>query len=246
MKPILIAVVGCFLAVVAVLFVVWQSGPGASNAVTANATESPGRSVVPAASSNPVDSEALARLDALDREVSDLRAQLAALKSGADRQPSATPAAIESQSPPSAGQMSAAEHESVLKVIEEDRAEQKRKQDEERQQRDLQNALAHADRAAQKYGLTMDQKKGLVDVFVLDAEKSNDLQTLIQQQSFNGDRETIRKAFTDLDSWRMDELTKRLGADLAQQIHDGEFNRFGGPRGGQRGNRNGGGQGQGG
>ena len=243
MKPILIAVVGCLLAVVAVVFVVWQPRPDSSNAATASVTESPGRSAVPATTSSPADSEALARLDALDREVADLRAQLAALRSSADRQPSATPAAIETQTPPSTGQMSAAEHESVLKVIEEDRAEQKRKQDEERQQRDLQNALAHADRAAQKYGLTMDQKKGLVDVFVLDAERSNDLQTLMQQQGFNGDRETIRKAFTDLDSWRMDELTKRFGADLAQQIRDGEF---GGPRGRQRGNRNGGGPGQGG
>jgi hypothetical protein len=191
-----------------------------------------------------MDTETVARLDALDREVSDLRAQLAVLKSGAERQPSVAPAAIETESHASMGEMTAAEHESVLKVIEEDRADQKRKQDEERQQRDLQNALAHADRAAQKYGLTMDQKKGLVDVFVLDAQKSNDLQTFMQQQGFNGDRQAIRKAFTDLDDWRTDELTKRFGADLAQQIHDGEFNR--GPRGGQRGNRNGGGAGQGG
>ena len=241
LKPILIAVVGCLLAVAAVVFVIAQPR---HEAVTATVTDSPGRSAAPA--SSPADSETLARLDALDREIADLRAQLAAVKSGADRQPTATPAVVERETPPPTGGMSAAEHESVLKVIAEDRAEQKRKQDEERQQRDLQNALARADRAAQKYGLTMDQKKGLVDVFVQDAEKSNDLQTLMQQQGFNGDREAIRKAFTDLDTWRTDELTKRLGADLAQQVHDGEFNRFGGPRGGQRGNRNGGGPGQGG
>lgn len=238
MKPILIAVVGCLLAVAAVVFVVCQPRSGASNATTASITDSPGRSASPAASPSPGDTEALARLDALDREVSELRAQIAALKSSAARQPSAELAAVETESHPSTGEMTSAEHESVLKVIAEDRAEQKRKQDEERQQRDLQNALAHADRAAQKYGLSMDQKKGLVDVFVLDAQKSNDLQTFMQQQGFNGDREAMRKAFTDLDDWRTDELTKRFGPDLAQQIHDGEFNR--GPRGGPRGNRNGG------
>jgi hypothetical protein len=240
LKPILIAVVGCLLAVAAVVFVVCQ--PRNSNATTAGMADSSGPSAAPAASSGAADAEALARLDALDREVSDLRAQLAALKSGADRQVSAAPAAVETES--HSNDMTAAEHESVLKVIAEDRAEQKRKQDEDRQQRELQNALAHADRAAQKYGLSLDQKKGLVDVFVLDAQKSNDLQTFMQQQGFNGDREAIRKAFTDLDDWRTSELTKRFGADLAQQIHDGEFNR--GPRGGQRGNRNGGGPGQGG
>lgn len=234
---------GCLLAVAAIVFVIAQPRP---ESATATVADSPGRSAALTPSSSPADSETLARLDALDREIADLRAQLAAVRSGADRQPTATPVAVEAENAPSTGGMSAAEHESVLKVIAEDRAEQKRKQDEERQQRDLQNALAHADRAAQKYGLTMDQKKGLADVFVQDAEKSNDLQTHMQQQGFNGDREAIRKAFSDLDTWRTDELTKRLGADLAQQIHDGEFNRFGGPRGGQRGNRNGGGPGQGG
>jgi hypothetical protein len=64
----------------------------------------------------------------------------------------------------------------------------------------------------------------------------------MQTQGFNVDREAMRKAFSDLDAWRMDELTKRFGPDLAQQVHDGEFSGFpGGPGGARRGNRNGGG-----
>jgi hypothetical protein len=190
--------------------------------------------------------ETLARLDALAAQMSELRTEMAALKAGANRE--SVPELARTEKPEAvetAAAVSPIQRDAILKVIADDRAELKRKQDEEQAQRDLQNALTRADRAAQKYGLNVDQRKGLVDVLVADAQKTNELRTQMMAQGFNGDREAMRKAFTDLDTWRMDELNKRVGPDLAQQVHDGEFNGFPGGPGGQagarRGNRGGGG-----
>jgi hypothetical protein len=169
---------------------------------------------------------------------------MGALKAGANRE--SVPELARTEKPEAVETTAAVtpiQRDAILKVIEDDRAEQKRKAEEEQAQRDLQNALARADRAAQKYGLNVDQRKGLVDVLVADAQKTSELRNQMMSQGFNGDREAMRKAFTDLDTWRMDELTKRVGPDLAQQVHDGEFNGFpGGPGGGgqRRGNRGGG------
>jgi hypothetical protein len=191
--------------------------------------------------------ETLARLDALAAQMSELRSEMAAIKAGANRE--SVPELARTEKPEAVEATAAVtpiQRDAILKVIADDRAEQKRKADEEQAQRDLQNALARADRAVQKYGLNPDQRKGLVDVLVADAAKTNELRTQMMSQGFNGDREAMRKAFTDLDTWRMDELNKRVGPDLAQQVHDGEFNGFPGGPGGQggarRGNRAGGGQ----
>ena len=239
-----------FLLVAAILFVLLTGAIAVflftgTPAAPAPASAASSLSAAPApAESTRANEETLARLDALSREITDLRAEFAALKAGAEREP--VPSTIAAEKPESietpAG-VSPVQRDAILKVIADDRAEQKRKQDEEQAQRDLQNALARADKAALKYGLTVDQKKGLVDVFVADAQKATDLRNQMMNQGFNGDREAMRKAFTDLDTWRMDELTKRMGPDLAQQVHDGEFNGFfgGGPGGPRRGNRAGGG-----
>lgn len=234
-----VLVVLLFGAIAVFLVTGTPTPPSAASTSTASS-----QSAAPADSVRGNDDTA-ARLEALSREVTSLREELAALKAGAARE--SVPAAVPDAKPESAetqGGISPVQRDAILKVIADDRAEQKRKADEEQQQRDLQNALARADRAALKYGLTVDQKKGLVDVLLADAQKSADLRNQMMNQGFNGDREAMRKAFTDLDTWRMDELTKRMGPDLAQQVHDGEFNGFGGgpPGGGRRGNRGGGGQ----
>ena len=183
--------------------------------------------------------ETLARMDALALEMTELRSEMAALKAGANRE--SVPELARTEKPESVEAPTAVSHiqrDAILKVIADDRAETKRKQEEEQQQRDLQNALARAERASQKYGLNVDQRKGLVDVFLADAQKTSDLRTQMMTQGFNVDREAMRKAFTDLDAWRMDELTKRVGPDMAQQVHDGEFKGFPGmPGGARRGNR---------
>jgi hypothetical protein len=239
-----------FLVIAAILFVLLAGAISIFLFLGTSAPPAPASSAISAPASAPTESgrandETLARLDALAREITDLREEVAALKASAQRE--AVPAATLDAKPESVETSAAVtpvQRDAILKVIADDRAEQKRKQDEEQAQRDLQNALARADKAALKYGLTVDQKKGLVDVFVADAQKSSDLRNQMMNQGFNGDREAMRKAFTDLDTWRMDELSKRMGPDLAQQVHDGEFPGFfggGGPPGQRRGNRGGGG-----
>lgn len=243
-----------FLLIAAILFVLLTGAIAvffytSTSAPPASVTAASSPSTAPAsAESAHANEETLARLDALTREITDLREEVAALKAGAQRE--SVPAAATEAKPESvetSASITPVQRDAILKVIADDRAEQKRKQDEEQAQRDLQNALARADKAALKYGLNVDQRKGLVDVFVADAQKSTDLRNQMMNQGFNGDREAMRKAFTDLDTWRMDELTKRMGPDLAQQVHDGEFNGFGGgpPGVGRRGNRPGGGPGGG-
>jgi hypothetical protein len=243
-----------FLIVAVVLLVLLTAGLaftlfGGKNPGTAEETgkTSASSSATPSSSASAHrEDETLARLDALSSQISEIRTEMAELKASASRESVPELALAEKpETVETAAAVTPIQRNAILKVIEDDRAEQKRKAEEEQAQRDLQNALARADRAAQKYGLNVDQRKGLVDVLVADAQKTNELRTQMMAQGFNGDREAMRKAFTDLDTWRMDELTKRVGPDLAQQVHDGEFNGFPGGPGGQagsrRGNRGGGG-----
>jgi hypothetical protein len=247
MKSILIVAVVLLVLLTAGLAFALFDGKSAPSAEEAGQTPASSAAAPAAGASAHHEDETLARLDALSAQMTEIKSEMAALKASASRESvpeqarEAKPEAVEA-----AAAMTPVQRDAILKVIADDRAEQKRKADEEQAQRDLQNALARADRAAQKYGLNVDQRKGLVDVFVADAQKSTDLRNQMMNQGFNGDREAMRKAFTDLDTWRMDELTKRMGPDLAQQVHDGEFpGMFGGgpPGGGRRGNRGAGGGG---
>ena len=173
--------------------------------------------------------ETLARIDALGREVDDLRAQVAALKAGAAREPAA---AVVAEKPVEEASTSfVADHrDAILRVIEEDRQEQKRKADEEQRARELQAALARAERTAKEFGLGHDQEKSLADVYILERAKIDDLRTQMRDQT--GDPAAMRQSFRELRDWRLNELTTRLGADLAQKINDTDAQAFRGAFGG--------------
>ena len=68
----------------------------------------------------------------------------------------------------------------------------------------------------------------------------------MRNQRGQGDPESARNAFQEFREWRTAELTKRLGADLAQQVNESDMagfrGGFGGRNGGQGQGRNGGGQ----
>jgi hypothetical protein len=115
-------------------------------------------------------------------------------------------------------------------VIEEDRQEQKRKADEEQRARELQAALARAERTAKEFGLGHDQEKSLADVYILERAKIDDLRTQMRDQT--GDPAAMRQSFRELRDWRLNELTTRLGADLAQKINDTDAQAFRGAFGG--------------
>jgi hypothetical protein len=180
----------------------------------------------PAASES---ADTLARIDALGREVDDLRAQVAALKAGAAREPAA-PVVAEKPVEEASTSFVADHRDAILRVIEEDRQEQKRKADEEQRARELQAALARAERTAKEFGLGHDQEKSLADVYILERAKIDDLRTQMRDQT--GDPAAMRQSFRELRDWRLNELTTRLGADLAQKINDTDAQAFRGAFGG--------------
>lgn len=187
--------------------------------------------------------EILARLDALGREVGDLRTQIASLQAGAAREPVAEAGDASRRAEPidESSSAFAAEHrDAILRVIEEDRAEQKRKQDEEQRARDLQTALARAERTAKQFGLAQDQQKALADVYILEREKMEGLRAQMRDPFAAGnDPEALRQSFRDVRDWRLNELTNRFGPELAEKINDADFERFRGGfgGGGRRGSR---------
>lgn len=213
-----------------------QSEHRTATAVGASSASPP--AVQPATTDTRSD-EVLARLDAFAREIDDLRAQIAALKAGSAREPAAEAAPQKALDEPAAS-FAAAHRDAILKVIDDDRQEQKRKQDEEQRARDLQSALARAERTAKQFGLVGDQQKSLADVYILERQKIDDLRNRMRDQGGAvADPEAMRQGFQDLRDWRLNELTIRLGADLAGKINDADFQRFGGGfgPGGRRGNR---------
>src|SRR6266850_7696307 len=172
MKTFLLATVSVLVLLTAGLAIALFRGKSAAPAEEAARTSGSTSAVPMSSATTHGDDGTLARLDALSREITELRAEMAALKAGAERESvpqlasAEKPESIETQT-----SVNPIQRDAILKVIADDRAEQKRKQDDEQRQRDLEAALARADRAAQKYGLTVDQRKGLVDVLLADAQK---------------------------------------------------------------------------
>lgn len=217
-----------------------------SNATAASSPEAPrfatARGTTPDGPRNPSD-EILARMDALAREVDDLRAQVAALEVGAEREPAVVAASAESPVDESATTYAAVHRDAILKVIEDDRLAQQKKREEDQRARDLQQTLARAERTAKRFGLTPDQQKSLADVYILERAKMEDFRSQYRDQGGMGaDPDQMRTAFTELRDWRLTELTNRLGPDLAKQVNDSDYERFRDGAGGRRGNR---GQGEG-
>ncbi len=221
-------------------------GNGRTAAVEARTAAAPA-SVQSQSGSLAESAETLARIDALGREVESLRAEIAALKAGAAREPAAA-AAPEKPLDEVASNYVAEHRDSILKVIDEDRQEQKRKAEEEQRARELQAALARAERTAKEFGLGHDQEKSLADVYILERQKIDDMRTAMRDQT--GDPATMRQNFRELRDWRLNELTTRLGAELAEKINEtdaqafrGAFGGGGGGGGGRRGNGGNGGNG---
>ena len=192
--------------------------------------------------------EVLQRLDALSREVDLLREQVSAMKTSAAREPAPEIAAAAQPVDETPSTFAAEHRNAILKVIEEDREAQKRKADEEQRARDLQASLARAERTAKQFGLAQDQQKALADVYILERQKMEEIRNQFAAQGGpGGDPEAMRTSFRELRDWRMNELTVRLGAELAEKINESDVaafrGGFGGPGGGsgRRGNRNGGG-----
>jgi hypothetical protein len=177
-------------------------------------------------------SKLVARIESLNQEVNDLHLELLRLKEDKTRTPAAAAEPVKVAEVETTN-FAVQHRDSILKIIAQDREDQDRKKEEERKARDLENILARADRAAKKLGLNATHQKALADVYILERQKMDDMRNLRGQ----GDPEAARTAFQEFRDWRTAELTKRLGADLAQQVSEYDQAGF---RGGGFGGRNGG------
>jgi hypothetical protein len=247
-KAALVLVSLCFVLALGALGLFYFGGREAPNEHRAATSSSMSNSTSQPATTDGRSDEVLARLDGFARELDELRAQIAVLKTGAAREPAVEIAAQKPLDEP-ASTFAALHRDAILKVIDDDRQEQKRKQDEEQRARDLQTAMARAERTAKQFGLVGDQAKSLADVYVLERQKIDDLRNQMRDAGGAvGDPAAMRQGFRDLRDWRLNELTNRLGADLAEKINEADAQRLGGGgEGGRRGNRgqgrSGGGQG---
>jgi hypothetical protein len=204
---------------------------------SAHAIASPG-----SASAKSMDpAQLVSRIESLNQEVSDLHQEILRLKESSSRTPAAT--AVPVQLASEENSTFAVEHrDAILKIIAEDREALERQKKEEDERKQMEALLARADRTAKKLGMNATQQKALADVYVLERQKMDEMRGLRTQ----GDPEAARTAFQEFRTWRTDELTKRLGTDLAQQVEEADvamwrgFGRGGNGRGGNGGGPQGG------
>jgi hypothetical protein len=240
MKPAVVLLSLGLLLTAGALGIVLVSGNRDSGAhATESQTSPPPAAGAPAAASDARSAEVLQRLDSLAREVDDLRAQLATLRASSSREPAAVVASAEPVEDESVASFASEHRGAILKVIEEDREAQRRKAEEEQRARDLQASLARAERTAKQFGLAADQQKALADVYILERQKIDEMRNQMRDQGgAGGDPEAMRNTFRELRDWRLNELTVRLGSDLADKINESDiaaFRGFGGRD--RRGNR---------
>ena len=247
MRPAVVLLVFCLLlalGAVGLLLFTGTRGSGPESTDRRAALALPERASAAPAESEARSTEVFQRLDSLARELEQVRAEVASLKAGAAREPAPEVAAANPVDDAPAA--FASEHRSaILRVIEEDRETQRRKQEEEQRARDLQASLARAERTAKQLGLAPDQQKALADVYVLERQKVEELRSQMRDQGGpGGDPEAIRTTFREMRDWRMNELTTRFGSDLADKINEADMGGFrGNGPWARRGNRGPGGTG---
>ncbi|MCE9594649.1 MAG: hypothetical protein K8S98_10700 [Planctomycetes bacterium] len=195
--------------------------------------------------------EALQRsVDALSMQVSQLSADVQALRERSSDRTPATTASLVAPALDDAGvqarQLSDSEREQVRDVLAQEFKRQEDERATQRAKREQDAAERRADSIAKKLDLAAKDTARLSEILVAENEKRRGLFENIQDSGF--DREQMRTTMTELQNWKKDELTKAFGSALADQISDldqprrGGFGGDFGPDGG--GGRNGGNRGQ--
>ena len=181
------------------------------------------------------------QVDDLSTQVTTLRGELDGLRSEIARQatPSAVPVAVAKLD-----EVSAIQHDAVIKILEEQKQLEQAKRDEERKARDQQQIKDRAARAAKELGLGAADETRLVDFMTVASTKRDEMFASTRDGNF--DRDTMRKSFEDYRTWTETELKAQFGPDLAAQLlklqRDGRGGDFGGggPPGGWTGQQQGG------
>lgn len=182
-----------------------------------------------------------ARIDALERELdsismqmTQLSAELAALRGATDR----APAVAQSASNEVAGDtavaanraLSESERDDVREVLAQEFKRQDAEREAQRQKREQEAAERRADSIAKKLSLSAKDTSRLADILVAENQKRRELFESIQDTGF--DREQMRQTMGELQTWKKDELTSAFGTALADQIGELDQPRRGGFGGG--------------
>ena len=179
----------------------------------------------PDAASRADDGAIDARFAELTDEVDALRDELARLREAPPRTPASetAPAKVAGAEDLSSAAFAAIHGDAIKQVIEQDRAEQARKREEERAQRELAQLVARAERTGRDLGLTPEQQKSLADVYALEARRLEELRASFREDGgARANPELARQTFEEMRTWREAELSTRFGSDLAAKIaeHD--------------------------
>ena len=180
--------------------------------------------------------EVLARLEVLEGNVTMLSTQVAQAREAASRAPVATAAEatpqeateLRSTIPLDAASI---ERDFVLRVVEEERQRQEDERAAERRQREQERIEERAERIAAELGLAPADQTRLAKMMTDASAKRSELFTAMREEGFDGDRETVRAAFTELQESYTKELNAAFGETLGAQIAE-QANLGGGRRGG--------------
>jgi hypothetical protein len=232
MKALIAVLCLCVAAVAGAVGAILVAGPSSTPASDASRA-------LAASSVTGADSASLAGLDArietLSQDLSAMRVDIQRLEDERGRAPAlAVPTSAVAEHD-STGVI--AQHRTdILKVIEEDRQEQARLKEEARQKQIRDSMIARADRIAKQLKLGEAQQQSLADVYVLERQKTDELRNknnnALDPQAA---RDAFRSGMNEIRDWRSGELTKRLGADIAQEIEDADPFRGGRGPGGPNG-----------
>lgn len=237
MKP-LVVILGIFVAAAAGAAGGLLAGSSTAPAAVETAdTHAQGAHVAPAAkpaTSERVESAGLAeQVNQLSDEVTRLQAELAAIREGRVREVAAR-APAENTGEVTADDLFAAQHRNaILRVIDEDRALQAQKAEDERRAKESLAAQQRAERNAKELGLSTSQTRALADFYVLESDKRNEFFKDFRNGNVNIDREQTRTLMSEFRDWRTTELTTRIGADNVTRLNEIDGDRGPGFAGGR-------------
>ncbi len=176
------------------------------------------------------EAELAAKVESLERALDALHQDVTELRAGSSRTAALAPEPEKAPIDQDSVAFAAAHKTAIKAVIEEDRAEQARKAEEERKQRDIQQTQQRADRTAQRVGLNPAQTKQLEGFYEQQRLRMEDLRGSMQNVA-GGDPQTMRQTFQEFRAWSQTELTTLFGNELADKIME-EGGGFGMGRGG--------------
>lgn len=219
MKPIhtILVLAGAAVASYAGATIALQAVPAAPTSSEAPAAAKD--SVVAAAPSAEAKPFAAAELDGLrgavanlQREVDDLRAQLARRDVAANETPTeaGTVATVDA--------VAELQRDAIVRVMEEERQREQQKRDEERKAREKEALDRMAERAAKELGLSPADQTRYSDYLAVASAKREEMFAGMRGGQGNGT--DFRTAWEDYRTWSENELKGTFGDNLGQQIGD--------------------------